>query len=313
MAQFPARLHVLLSSGASTAVVIRRGPSSSVCTVLWDRASDEFTLGQWMRGRIYERRSDLSPDGKHLIYFAMNGQRDSETKGAWTAISRAPYLKAITLLAKGDCWHGGGLFTGDRSCWLNDGYGHTVLRNSAEVRRDTNFEPTRNFGGECPGVYYPRLLRDGWALIRAENRGKWKSVTIFEKPVPGGSATQENRTRGSWGAPGSCYWDEHELSHAETRTAIDGSKWEWAEFDRGRLVWATEGKLYAGYLRKGAIQDESVLHDFNAMTFEAVAAPYQECAPVQGVRLPLTGLSSWAHDLTRGLSPTHPPRALTAR
>ena len=35
-----------------------------------------------------------------------------------------------------------------------------------------------------------------------------------------------------------------------------------------------EGKLYAGYLRKGAIQDESVLHDFNAMTFEAVAAPY---------------------------------------
>ena len=126
MAQFPARLHVLLSSGASTAVVIRRGPWSSVWTVLWDRASDEFTLGQWMSGRIYERRSDLSPDGKHLIYFAMNGQRDSETKGAWTAISRAPYLKAITLLAKGDCWHGGGLFTGDRSCWLNDGYGHTV-------------------------------------------------------------------------------------------------------------------------------------------------------------------------------------------
>jgi cytochrome bd-type quinol oxidase subunit 2 len=30
-------------------------------------------VGQWLKGRIYERRSDLSPDGKHLIYFAMNG------------------------------------------------------------------------------------------------------------------------------------------------------------------------------------------------------------------------------------------------
>src|SRR3954469_17262682 len=107
MAHFPARLHVLLAADAPTAVVIRRGPSQSVCTVLWDRKTDEFTLGQWMRGRIYERRCDLSPDGRHLVYFAMNGRWDAETKGAWTGVSRAPYLKAITLLAKGDCWNGG--------------------------------------------------------------------------------------------------------------------------------------------------------------------------------------------------------------
>src|SRR5215470_7646047 len=74
MPAFPARLHVLLARDARLGVVIRRGPSRSVCTLLWDRKTDKFQLGQWMRGRIYERRSDLSPDGKHLIYFAMNGR-----------------------------------------------------------------------------------------------------------------------------------------------------------------------------------------------------------------------------------------------
>src|SRR5215471_5847626 len=101
MGAFPARLHVLLARDTRLGVVIRRGPSRSVCTLLWNRKTDEFTMGQWLRGRIYERRSDLSPDGKHLIYFAMNGKWTSEAKGSWTAISQAPFLKAVALYAKG--------------------------------------------------------------------------------------------------------------------------------------------------------------------------------------------------------------------
>src|SRR5437667_11968152 len=60
--KFPARLHVLFAREAKIGLVIRRGPSKSVCTVLWNRERDTFKLGQWMRGRIYERRCDLSPD-----------------------------------------------------------------------------------------------------------------------------------------------------------------------------------------------------------------------------------------------------------
>ena len=70
---FPARLHVLLAGNSSQAVVIRRGPSKHVCVIGWDRSRDTFEEGQWLKGRIYERRCDLSPDGRHLIYFAMNG------------------------------------------------------------------------------------------------------------------------------------------------------------------------------------------------------------------------------------------------
>src|SRR5258706_7548419 len=109
--EFPARLHVLLASKAPLGLVFRRGPANAVCTGGWNRARDEFQLGQWLRGRIYERRSDLSPDGRHLIYFAMNGRWSSETRGSWTAISRPPWLKAIALFGKGDCWNCGGVFT----------------------------------------------------------------------------------------------------------------------------------------------------------------------------------------------------------
>lgn len=103
MSKFPARVHPILARNARTAVIIRRGPSKAVCTMLWDRGRDEFKLGQWLRGRIYERRCDLSPDGKHFIYFAMNGKWDGPVKGSWTAISRAPYLKALALWPWGDC------------------------------------------------------------------------------------------------------------------------------------------------------------------------------------------------------------------
>lgn len=56
---FPARLHVLLAQGGSRAVVLRRGPSKDVCLIAWDRGRDTFEEGQWLRGRIYERRCDL--------------------------------------------------------------------------------------------------------------------------------------------------------------------------------------------------------------------------------------------------------------
>src|SRR5439155_10107417 len=70
---FPARLHALLASEAPVGVVFRRGPANSVCSILWNRRRDEFQVGQWLRARLYERRSDISPDGGHMIYFVGKG------------------------------------------------------------------------------------------------------------------------------------------------------------------------------------------------------------------------------------------------
>lgn len=275
MARFSARIHALIASEARIGVIIRRGPSKQVCSVLWDRRSDEFTVGQWLKGRIYERRCDLSPDGRYLIYFAMNGKWESESKGSWTAISRAPYLKAVTIFPKGDCWHGGGLFTGKKSYWLNDGFGHSVLRDTREVMRDLKFRPSQDFGGECQGVYYPRLLRDGWKFVERVEVSQRKDFDVFDKTLPKGWVLRKI-AHAEMGAPvgKGCYWDEHELLHSASGARVACPDWEWAEVERNRLVWASAGKLFAGRLGKEGFAYQSQLFDFNEMTFEPIEAPY---------------------------------------
>ena len=57
---FPPRLPVLLARDAKIGVVLRRGPAKQVAAIGGDRRTDEFRLGQWLKGRIYERRSDLA-------------------------------------------------------------------------------------------------------------------------------------------------------------------------------------------------------------------------------------------------------------
>ena len=269
--EFPARIHVLLAREAPVGLIIRRGPSKSVCTVLWERERDRFQLGQWMRGRIYERRCDLSPDGRHFIYFAMNARLTARLRGAWTAISRVPHLKAVTLLSKGDCWHGGGLFLSNRDFWLNDGYGHSELQVAQELRRDPNYQPAAYYGGECPNVYYNRLQRDGWVLRSQDHHG----AVLFEKSLPNSWALRKFAFAEIGAPPGrGCYWDAHELKHEPSGTVLTFPEWEWADLDRKRLIWATAGQLWTARLGPGKLSQQRQLHDINAMNFEAIRAPY---------------------------------------
>ncbi|MEL7358540.1 MAG: hypothetical protein AAFN40_18525 [Cyanobacteria bacterium J06560_6] len=275
MAEFPARIHVLLASDAPLGLVIRRGPSKYVATILWNRRTDDFQLGQWLKGRIYERRSDLSPDGKHFIYFAMNGKWGAEAKGAWTAISHAPYLKALSIFPKGDCYHGGGLWTSKTSYWINDGYGHSVLRDTKEFRRDNGFALANKYGSECTGVYYPRLLRDGWQLVDRVKIEKWKHQDIFKKPFTRGWTLRKIAHSEMDSPEGKgCYWDEHQLIHAKSGAKVDCPDWELAEIDNKRLVWAFQGKLFSGVVTSDGLIEESELFDFNPLRFKPIEAPY---------------------------------------
>jgi len=269
-----ARLHVLLARDAPTGVVIRRGPSRHVAVIGWDRARDRFAVGQWLYGRIYERRCDLSPDGEHLLYFAMNGRWHTKVKGSWTAVSRAPHLKASTLLAKGDCWNGGGLFLSAREYWVNGGHGHDVLHDDSGLMRSRKYPWHESYGGECPGVYYVRLQRNGWEL-KSSSGAQTDRVTVFEKRVGDrwvlrklAHATIPHRIgRG-------CYFDEHQLCNARDQTTLDLPTWEWADLDRRRLVWAEQGSLFSGYLGAKGLKDVERLYDFNPLRFERLEAPY---------------------------------------
>lgn len=276
--KYPARLHAVFAKDKPYAVVFRRGPSKQVCTVLWDRKKDIFKLGQWLKGRIYEKRTDLSPNGKYLIYFAMNGKWESETGGSWTAVSKAPWLKAIELYKKGDCWEGGGLFLSNNSFWLNDRCftSGRILNQSSEVIRDDSYIPEGEFGTEDTGVYYRRLIRDGWKLISKKENSKWNSETIFQKTIPKGwvlrkiAHEQVDSPKGK-----GCYWDEHELINEESEANLAFGDWEWAELDGKSIVWASKGCIYRASIKsRTKIGTPKLLYDFNPLKFEEIRAPY---------------------------------------
>jgi hypothetical protein len=121
---------------------------------------DTFRPGQWFKGKIYPDRSDISPDGRYMIYFAMGGLAWAipATGGTWTAISRVPSLKAMALWPQGDTWCHGGFFLANNSYWLDTR--HEPLRD------DTNLK--RVFIRPAPS----RMERDGW--VRKETNRKTK-------------------------------------------------------------------------------------------------------------------------------------------
>jgi hypothetical protein len=279
MPKFPARVHPILARKANTAIIIRRGPSKSVCTMQWDRRNDTFKLGQWLKGRIYERRCDLSPDGRHFIYFAMDGRWSGPVKGSWTAISRAPYLKALALWPWGDCWNGGGLFLTDSKFWRNAGYHQdepdTVGRLRKKLIEETDYPFDEGYGGECPGVYYQRLQRDGWKLTRIDPPSANDQVAVFEKPLLKGWVLEKSAHASIDHSVGSgCYFDTHRMLHPESGAVVDHPEWEWADIDRKRLVWVAKGVLYAAKIHGKGLGEVKVLRDFNDMEFEAIPAPY---------------------------------------
>ena len=266
----PARVHIILAREADTAVVIRRGPSKKVCILGWNRKTDDFQVGQWMNGRIYERRCDLSPDGKHFIYFVYTGKF---TEGSHTAISRAPFLKAIGLWGNGSAWNGGGVFINNRTYWMNDFlYGGKEFESPGNLKRSHEFPFEVNYGGECPGIYYPRLMRDGWEMIR-ETRSK----VIFEKSLPHGWILRKEAIEGfprkDKDGEG-CYRDEHWLINTQFDLEIDCRSWTWADLDGLRLVWVEDGKLYAAAIHHKELGESKLLYDFNPLQYEKLKAPY---------------------------------------
>src|SRR6185503_4777545 len=233
----PPRLHVILARESSRAIVIRRGPSKHTCTVGWDRQTDEFTMGQWLKGRIYERRCDLSPRGEHFIYFAMNGRWMSETRGSWTAISRAPYLEAIGLWPKGDCWNGGGVFIDDKHFWLNGHAPDVAMLRPRHLHASPCPESFFAGMGECPLIYYPRLQRDGWKEGSSHAANDRSHTTHFSKRLPGGwmlhKLAQCGMDHGRQRRP--VYFDEHALMPPDSSKPLEFPSWEWCDADARRL------------------------------------------------------------------------------
>jgi hypothetical protein len=138
-------LELIHAASAPISVILRRGPSKHVCCILWNRARDEFEVGQWLRGRIHAHKSNLSPDGTHLVYAAID-PRSARTYSRWTAISRPPFLTALALWPHRTTWVGGGRFLDPRHYYLFEGPGQRsreLLQKATDLVDVTRWEESR--------------------------------------------------------------------------------------------------------------------------------------------------------------------------
>ncbi|WP_433439873.1 hypothetical protein [Nonomuraea sp. CA-141351] len=113
----PCRLYVLVATAAPVALIMRRAPAGWWHLLEWDLRVREVRPGAWLRGTLYPRRCDISPDGKLLGYFALgHGQPPWDT---YFAVSKAPWLTALAAWHTGGTWTGGCAFAGDNSLTIS--------------------------------------------------------------------------------------------------------------------------------------------------------------------------------------------------
>lgn len=205
-----------------------------------------------MRGRIDTGSCDLSPNGSHFLYEAAK-----YTYGigvAWTVVSRSPYLKAVAYYPHR---HGGGWFLNQHEYCVVGGSPDPDDRESPEVRRVVT-------DLRAPSLYAARLLRGGWAM--EDLRAHFARRIDYVKPAGAGWDLRHSPPNG------------YRLSQGQID--LDTKGWEWADIDGERLVWAMKGCLWAGRMRRDGIGRIELLHDFNGMRFERLAAPYEGGRPV---------------------------------
>ena len=264
----PARLFCALSQNKEYNIVLRRGPSRQVAVFGWNRNNDTFQLGQWLKGKVYDHRLDISPDGKHFIYLALG--RGGNT---WTAVSRTPYFKAVDFYPWSGTWGGGGIFHNSRSYALN---GSCQIE---EARRESGLslidvEKSQGVGRvHHASLYSQRLLRDGWSWMSSSVQTgdrttrfdkQYSKNWILRKCIKEG--TRPNR---------SIEFEYHELVRVGDGLTKEMPDWEWAEVDGNMLVWAEHGCLYRAQLdRQGMLVRQKLIHDFNDYIFEERVAPY---------------------------------------
>ena len=273
------RLYALIARDIQNAIIFRRGPSKHVQLLKWDLETDNIIAGQWLKGRVYERRCDLSPDGEYLIYFAANYK---SPYGTWTAISKPPFFTALALWPKGDAWGGGGMFD-------HDNKGITLNHRLSEMKLAEGFNLPSNFrlrphgeysgSGEDDPILSDRLTRDGWKLekIGKTRENKFSSKIWFEYIEPQIWSKQSNskkikielRLLGIKEKQGA--WYIQELKYIESGNTLCLGRCDWADLDpeSGIVYFSIDG-----FLKKKTPSGEiEVISDLSENSFENLSAP----------------------------------------
>lgn len=283
-------LFVIQARNASIAVIFRRGPSKQVQLIKWDKTKETFEEGQWLKGRIYERRCDLSPNGNKLIYLAAKWK---EPVYSWTAISKPPYLSALALWPNLGAWGGGGLFEKDNIIGLNHRFdmGYDKLAEGFSIPKKITIKPLGEFSGhgEDTPIYDQHLTRDGWELIE---EGKaiehlydpsskiwitYDPPRTYQKATKAFILSMQEKGYHEWNGPSHII--EYSIKARDGRNTFDFGRLDWADWDNnGDLLFAKEGRLFRLKLHSQSVisnvlLESKLLADFSKNRFKEKTAP----------------------------------------
>ena len=247
----PPRIYCIPATKAPIAAVFRRGPTDWSHVGRWDLKERRYEPGAWLGGRIFPRRSDLSPDGRFLCYFAHKPGATWEHGDAYVAMSKLPWLTALHAFGTCGTWTRGYYFTEDKDC---------------ENREDAKL-PIPYGLRSIPVVQFANERRRGWAEAadspKRDPSDTWDQHrnARMQKRQPGGGRLLCVESLG---------WAGGEFGVDQ---AVDGLRVNyWLEADRDIQVltdlqwadWDREGRLLAA-TRSGKLQVRNVDGDSDVL------------------------------------------------
>ncbi|MFQ1699420.1 hypothetical protein ACJ5NV_02380 [Loktanella agnita] len=175
-------LHLYLAAAAERGVILRQGPSRHFCMIGWDTQTDSFDIGQWVKQKIYTERCDISPDGRHFLYFILNGKWCTPAQGTHTVISRVPYFSALALYPQVDTWGGGGFFIDDETYHIETAAGTKDIIGKAAGLRRVQGDDWPSQSGAKP------IMQDIDGIIARKERYVTEGAKLYRRTADGGRA-----------------------------------------------------------------------------------------------------------------------------
>ncbi len=268
-----AHLYAIIARESDSAVIFRRGPTNRVCLIRWDLKRDKFETGQWLAGRIYEEKSDLSPNGELLVYFAAkHGRVGKNAIKTWVAVSRPPYLTALVLWEAIDTYNQISLFESNNvlELWNYNANFITQPAQGFSVPKYLKIRPSSWIGFFYKLPDHPRLVRDGWEVYEGDPVYRASSDTVvYRKNIPGGSrSTCLEMTVGN---------KKREYSINDQNDILGVLDAEWADVHKDTVLYSSGGKLFRLKVKRTAkrteLNEPKEIADFNDMKFEAIESP----------------------------------------
>jgi hypothetical protein len=234
----PPRIHCLPATEAPVVAVLRRGPGGWSHVGRWDLAAARYEPGAWLRGRIFPRRCDLSPDGRFLCYFAHKPGSRWEPGDTYVALSKLPWLTALHAFGTCGTWTRGFFFSRERG----DDADPAELPIPSRLRSIpvVQFANERRRGWVEAPDSPPRDPADAWDQRRNAR---------MQKRQPGGEHVLQVQSLGHAGGE---FGVDQAVDGLRVRYGLESrgeleplDDLQWADWDReGRLLVATRcGKL----------------------------------------------------------------------